>query len=318
MNQKLKISVVMCAHNPHQGRLERVMAALREQTLGKEEWELLLVDNASADPLSGRVDLGWHPRGRHILEEELGLTPARMRGIGESLGELVVWVDDDNVLDRDYLEVAWRVGERYPMLGVWGGNLIGEFEGGMPEWAGPYVGYLAVRGVERAEWDNRYDASTAPFGAGMVVRREVAEEYAARVKESPSRRQMDRRGSSLASCGDIDLAFTGVDMGYGCGVFPELGLLHLIPAGRLAESYLLRLVEEIWCSLTMLTLVRGLEKVPARAGLAVRIGGVLGGLKRRLLWDRRHRLFKEAEMRGRRRGVLVYEELRRSQVGAGA
>jgi glycosyltransferase involved in cell wall biosynthesis len=318
MNQKLKISVVMCAHNPHQGRLERVMAALREQTLGKEEWELLLVDNASADPLSGRVDMSWHPRGRHILEEELGLTPARMRGIGESRGELVVWVDDDNVLDRDYLEVAWRVGERYPMLGVWGGNLIGEFEGGMPEWAGPYVGYLAVRGVERAMWDNRYDATTAPFGAGMVVRRAVAEEYAVRVKASPSRRQMDRRGNSLASCGDIDLAFTGVDMGYGSGVFPELGLRHLIPAGRLTESYLLRLVEEIWSSLTLLTLVRGLEKVPARGGLAVRIGGVLGGLKRRLLWDRRHRVFKEAEMKGRRRGVLVYEELRRAQAGKGA
>ena len=40
------------------------------------------------------------------FSERLGLTPARLRGIRESRGELLVFVDDDNVLERDYLEVA--------------------------------------------------------------------------------------------------------------------------------------------------------------------------------------------------------------------
>ena len=118
MNQeneaRVKMSVVVCTHNPHEERLGRVMESLREQTLGRGEWELLLIDNASKERLSGRVDLSWHPAGRHIVEEELGLTPARLRGIAESRGELLVWVDDDNVLNRIYLEEAWRVGERHP------------------------------------------------------------------------------------------------------------------------------------------------------------------------------------------------------------
>lgn len=319
MNQeneaRVKMSVVVCTHNPHEERLGRVMESLREQTLGRGEWELLLIDNASKERLSGRVDLSWHPAGRHIVEEELGLTPARLRGIAESRGELLVWVDDDNVLNRNYLEEAWRVGERHPRLGVWGGNLTGEFEGGLPEWAGPYLGYLAVRGVERAKWHNEYDATTAPPGAGMAVRREVAEEYAARVKGSPVRRQLGRRGNSLASCEDTDVAFTGVDMGYGSGVFPELGLVHLIPAGRLTEEYLLRLVEGIWCSLTLLKLVRGLETVPAAGGLGGKLRGVVGRVKRRVFWGRRERLFKEAELKGRRSGVALYEGLRGAEAG---
>ena len=61
MNQEkeaeLKMSVVVCTHNPHVGRFGRVLESLREQTLGRGEWELLLVDNSSKERLSGRVDL---------------------------------------------------------------------------------------------------------------------------------------------------------------------------------------------------------------------------------------------------------------------
>ena len=249
------------------------------------------------------------------MEEELGLTPARLRGIEESRGELLVWVDDDNVLNADYLEEAWRIGERHGMVGVWGGSLTGEFEGELPEWVGPYLGYVAVGVVERARWHNDYDAARVPPGAGMVVRREVAEEYAARVRGEPMRRQLGRRGISLASCEDTDLSFTAVDMGYGTGVFPELGLVHLIPAGRLTEGYLLRIVEAVWCSLTLLRLVRGMDPVPAAGGWSVKLRGVMGRVKRRLRWERRRRLFKEAEMRGWRRGVELYKALRGGEAG---
>src|SRR5688572_8492222 len=100
------ISVIICAHNPRPHYLRRVLEALRAQTLPLEKWELLLVDNASAEPLSGRVDLTWHPNARHIHEMSLGLTHARLRGIVEAGAGLLVFVDDDNVLKIDYLEYA--------------------------------------------------------------------------------------------------------------------------------------------------------------------------------------------------------------------
>ena len=88
------VSVILCTHNPRADYLSRVLASLRGRTLPAEQWELLLIDNASEQPLAEIRDISWHPRGRHI--SELGLTLARLRGIQESDGGLLVFVDDDN------------------------------------------------------------------------------------------------------------------------------------------------------------------------------------------------------------------------------
>ena len=92
------LSVIICTHNPRSDYLSRVLQALDSQSLSKESWELLLIDNASEKILSTEIDLSWHPNSRHIREEQLGLTPARLRGIKESVGEILIFVDDDNVL----------------------------------------------------------------------------------------------------------------------------------------------------------------------------------------------------------------------------
>src|SRR6266702_777295 len=75
--QVIELSVIICTHNPRQEYLRRVLDALRNQSLSKDHWELLLVDNASEMCLSGECDLSWHPNGRHRLEGELGLASAR-------------------------------------------------------------------------------------------------------------------------------------------------------------------------------------------------------------------------------------------------
>src|SRR5215472_17312484 len=122
------ISVITCAHNPRPDYLDQVLDALRAQTLDKEQWEYLLIDNASDEPLASRVDLSWHPHSRIIREDHLGLTHARLRGIREALGELLVFVDDDNVLDADYLKAALRVAAAWPILGAFGGQVRPRFD----------------------------------------------------------------------------------------------------------------------------------------------------------------------------------------------
>ena len=39
----LKLSVIICTHNPRSDYLRRVLKALSEQTLLKERWEMLLI-----------------------------------------------------------------------------------------------------------------------------------------------------------------------------------------------------------------------------------------------------------------------------------
>ncbi len=47
----MRLSVIIPTHNPDPGRLGRVLAGLRDQSLDGVEWETVIVDNASAAPL---------------------------------------------------------------------------------------------------------------------------------------------------------------------------------------------------------------------------------------------------------------------------
>ena len=114
------LSVIICTHNPRLDYLRRVLAALQNQTLSSGEWELVMVDNASHTPLSGTIDLSWHPQGRVVREENLGLAHARLRGIKETRSDLIIFVDDDNVVASDYLERALGIGADCPFLGRMG------------------------------------------------------------------------------------------------------------------------------------------------------------------------------------------------------
>jgi len=256
----IDLSVIICSHNPRPHYLCRVLDALRAQTLPLEQWELLLVDNASNEPLVGRVDLFWHALARHLHEPALGLTPARLRGINAARAPMLVFVDDDNVLQREYLAHARDIAAKNPQLGAWGGNIRPEFETSPPEWTRPYWKFLANREVPRdcVARSLAYDPATTPFGAGMCVRREVAKRYSEQLAKSILRQSLDRKGQSLASAGDIDLALTACEMGLDAGVYARLELIHLIPPERLTEGYLLRLCKSLAMSSLLLRLTRGI------------------------------------------------------------
>ena len=53
----LTLSVIVCAHNPSSDYMRRMLESLRAQTLSRERWELLLVDNASTKALETSWDL---------------------------------------------------------------------------------------------------------------------------------------------------------------------------------------------------------------------------------------------------------------------
>lgn len=260
----ISLSVIVCTHNPRAEYLGRVLGALRGQSLGHEQWELLLVDNASSQPLAAAWDLGWQRNGRHIREESLGLTPARLRGIAEAQGGILVFVDDDNVLREDFLAEALTIGGEYPALGAWGGNVVGEFERPVPEWAKPYLHTLALREVKEDSWSNfNIDNRSFPFGAGLCVRQSVAAAYRRALTARPDSRGLDRKGDSMMSAGDVDLVMTAYDAGMGTGLFGRLHLTHLIPPTRLTVDYLSRLLEGIEYSTHVLRSQRNPGYVPA-------------------------------------------------------
>jgi glycosyltransferase involved in cell wall biosynthesis len=295
---RIPISVIICTHNPRADYFRRTLEALQEQTLAPELWELLIIDNSSTDPLAERVDLRWQPNGRVIREEKLGLTPARLRGIQETFADLLVFVDDDNVLDRDYLDQALRLAHERPWLGAWSGQCRGEFEQPPPEWTKPYWGSLAIREFVEDQWSNLPRlAATMPCGAGLCVRRAAAEYYVQLHEKGMRRIQMDRTGESLLSGGDNDLAACACPMGLGLGIMTALKLTHLIPPQRLTLEYLERLAEGISYSAVILDAEWGMVASPRS------LAGLFVDRLRLLKLPHPHRQIAAAAYRGRNKAA---------------
>lgn len=253
---QLKISVIICTRKPREDHLNRVLDALKMQTLPKEQWELLLVSVAADGPLSGRFDLSWHPEARFILEGKIGLTHGRLRGIVEAQAEILAFIDDDNVLRSDYLQAALKIGEDYPWLGAWGGSCIPEFEVEPPPELRPWLGGLLIEKRTETVWAKlRIGGPALPPGAGMVVRRKQAQYYREQVLNDPVRLSLGPHSKPPRGGDDSDLALSGFDLGLGTGMFPELELTHLIPARKLNVQFLETLYESFGYANVLLSIV---------------------------------------------------------------
>jgi glycosyltransferase involved in cell wall biosynthesis len=257
-----------------------VLSSLRAQTLPAGQWEFLLVDNASKQSLAETWDISWHPHARHIREDELGLTAARLRGIQESSGELLVFVDDDNLPAPDFLGQATAIAERCPVLGVFGaGVLEPEFEIHPSRELRPHLRLLALRHAPSALFSNDAgDVRCRPWGAGLCVTRHVASLYRQFVTDIGINAVLDRRGPQLFSCGDDVFSRVAAELGSTFGIFPQLSITHLISAGRLDKQYFLRLIHDHALSSGVLAYVLdGIQ--PTRTDLTRRVHLLLHGMK---------------------------------------
>jgi glycosyltransferase involved in cell wall biosynthesis len=298
-----EFTVIICTHNPRKSYFSATMKGLRAQTFPMDRWELLIIDNASEEGKKPECELGWHPNARVLIEEKLGLTPARLRGIREAKGEILLFVDDDNILDPDFLEEAARVAVEKPFLGAWSGQTRGVFDEPPPEWTRRYWGNLAIREFSEDRWSNLPRlAETMPCGAGLCVRRPVASHYLELNESGVRGFQFDRTGESLVSGGDNDLAGCACDVGLSVGIISAMKLQHLMPPGRLTEDYLSRLAEGISFSSILLDDARGVPVHPRS-----RVRRIVDSL-RLILLKRPHKSIQRAALLGADRAVNMIRQ----------
>lgn len=305
----MQISVVICTYNPREKYLSRVLQALREQTLPPAQWELLIVDNASKVPVADSFDVSWHPNGRIIREEKLGKMHAWFKGMSEAKGDILVFVDDDNVLASDYLEQAQAISVQWPFIGAWGGGISPEFEVTPPAWCLEQPWRLTIDEVKEDVWSNlREGFATLPAGAGMCIRRAVGLRYLEWCRINEMSNALDRVGNLVTGYGDMNLALCAVDLGLGTGKFARLQLTHLIPASRLTLDYLVRHAEGDAASHMMFRAIRGLPIVEPKRSLFAEIKWSI----HRLLTSKAPETIKiqEAAIRGQRLGWEMVQKYR--------
>jgi glycosyltransferase involved in cell wall biosynthesis len=245
------ISVIICTHNPRRDYLQSVLNALARQTLPFHAWELLVIDNASETAIAAEWSIDWHPHGQIIREDKVGLTAARLCGFQAAQGEVLVFVDDDNLLNETYLLDVQRVFQQHPQMGAIGGKSLPQFEITPEPWMAEFYKVLAIRDfgnfVQVSEaWrsdEPMIYPDFAPAGIGLAIRREVFGAYVAQMQDDVARLALGRTGKQLTSGEDNDIVLTVMREGWRVGYFPSLEVVHLIAANRLERDYLARLNE---------------------------------------------------------------------------
>ncbi|TWR25190.1 glycosyltransferase family 2 protein [Mucilaginibacter pallidiroseus] len=238
----INLSVVIPTYAPLTSRLQKTLDALKDQTLDKANWELIVVDNNTTPPIA--VDLSWHQNAYLIKEAKQGLTFARLAGFSKAVSEIIVMVDDDNVLQRDYLEKVIEIFDQQPSVGVVGGKSLPMFEATPPTWLCEFESNLAIRNLGDeiiiSKWASTYPKS-APIGAGMAIRKAALSKYLQMIENSDRSTITDRSGTSLSSGGDNEIVINALIDGWQCAYFPKLVLRHIIPQSRMQPNYLAEL-----------------------------------------------------------------------------
>ncbi|WP_317619174.1 hormogonium polysaccharide biosynthesis glycosyltransferase HpsE [Laspinema olomoucense] len=244
-------------------RLSDVLDRLRSQ-VGTEEfsWEIMVVDNNSSDRTAEVVrdyQKTWpsaYPL-RYCFAPEQGAAFARQRAVEKAQGELIGFLDDDNLPEPDWVAAAYQFGKNHPEVGAFGSQIHGLFYEKKPEEELPknfkrIACFLAI--VERGNTPRKYDPQhkILPPGAGLVVRKKVW------LESVPKRLVLNHTGkeAGLAS-EDLEVLLHIQKAGWDIWYNPAMVVYHKIPNHRLEPEYLKLLVRCVGLSrhrLRMMTL----------------------------------------------------------------
>jgi glycosyltransferase involved in cell wall biosynthesis len=239
----LGISVVIPCFNGAD-RLPRTLAHIAAQHVPQGlEWEVVLVDNASTDGTPQAAARAWPAPApaplRIVSEPRLGLSFAHLAGFAAARHEIVTFVEDDNWIAPDWLQVVSEVMETHPDVGACGGRNEAHCSSPPPAWFESCAHYYAVgaQGPERGgdiTWTRGF-----LWGAGMTVR---AAAWRQLVEGGFRFLLEDRVGDRLKTGGDSELSFALRLAGWKLGYEPRLRLRHDLPPRRLRWPYLRELV----------------------------------------------------------------------------
>jgi glycosyltransferase involved in cell wall biosynthesis len=231
------ISVVVCTHNGVE-RIARVLEALALCEVSFPA-EILVVDNNSTDGTAIATEEAWGKVGnarlklRIVQEKRQGLAFARRTGVLQARYEVIVFCDDDNYLQPDYLEVALNVMQS-PVVGAAGGQCEPVVDTVMPSFLYSH-GYGYALGIQAFESGPVTHSRGFLWGAGLIVRRAAV----LKLYECPAFPVLaGRTGGSITSGDDSELCAGLVLLGYELIYDHRLRLKHHISPKRLTLEYM--------------------------------------------------------------------------------
>ncbi|HTT55998.1 MAG TPA: glycosyltransferase family 2 protein [Opitutaceae bacterium] len=229
---EIRITVAIPTYN-RADLLRQTLAGVTRQDFPAERYEVLVIDNNSRDGTRAVVAefAGTNPAPRHLIETRQGLDHARNRALSEARGEIIVFADDDILVEADWLRelTAPLLADWEHKIGAVGGEVVPVFPDGLPPWVAEWHAPLAFRADA-----GPLPAYQTPMGANLAFPRRVF----ARV--STFAITLDRAGRNYFSGGDADMIRRVRAAGLEVWFAPAARARHQMPATRTTFRYAAR------------------------------------------------------------------------------
>jgi glycosyltransferase involved in cell wall biosynthesis len=231
------ITVILCTYNRCQTLSKALQSVAASEMPSSTVWEVLVVDNNSHDQTRQLVEdfARRHPgRFRYLFEPKPGKSHALNAGICEAHGDVLAFMDDDVIVERNWLRNLTAALDGGAWAGA-GGRILPEKTFSPPPWLpldGPnnMGGILALfdLGADPVELDQ------APFGTNMAFSKKMFEKYGGfRLDLGP------RPGSELRN-EDTEFGRRLLAAGEHLCYEPSATVYHRVPEERLTKEYFLK------------------------------------------------------------------------------
>lgn len=228
------VSVVLCCYNSAKRLPETLNHLFAQQVPEGLSWEIIIIDNNSTDDTvqvaSGCRDLYGKDIAFRIVPQPVpGLSSARDKGIETAKYDYILFCDDDNWLDPNYVANGFAFIHPDATIGVAGGLAVAEPEPPVPSWFEQRISHYAVGDQEK------FAADGWVYGAGSICRKNVLLQLKAMGWKQVT---SDRLGDVYLYGGDNEICYMLKLLGYTIRYNASLTFKHFIPQERLNEGYI--------------------------------------------------------------------------------
>ncbi|MGO9599390.1 MAG: glycosyltransferase family A protein [Isosphaeraceae bacterium] len=226
------ISIAVATHNRAE-ELGHTLASLSGLIAEDQEYEILIIDNASTDQtleVVGKFLPRFGGRLRYIFEERLGLSHARNRAIAEARCEIIGFLDDDVDIEPHWVE---RMTEAFGSgdLAAVGGRAVLAYSVPRPAWLDE-VGECLLTKVDLGTV-RRLAQADELYGLNLCIRKDWID------RVGWFRTDLGRIGDCLLSSEEEELLNRIVAVGGVLLYEPEAVVAHRVPANRLRRRWFL-------------------------------------------------------------------------------
>lgn len=236
------LTVVICTYNRAK-YIRPLLESIAANDLSKEEYEILLVDNNCTDNTREICESFAivHPdvNFRYVVEQEQGLSAARNRGVIEAKGEIIVYVDDDALVDKWYMRTYAEWFATHPETMACGGPIEPLYETEEPRWMTPYTRALLTAWMYYGDKVREYPRGRYPGGGNAAYRKVVFE------KVGLFNTALGRKGGNLMGSEEKDIFDKMEARKMQVLYLPTPILHHIIPQTKLEKDYFDRLTLQI-------------------------------------------------------------------------